>query len=415
MTDAWDMLSELQSNAIADSAQITAEVSAQADGKPQEAEQASQEDKALPENSSPAGQKDFHFLTADELEEWPDPEWWLYNMFPKYGLGQLYGDSGAGKSFIAIDLAHALSTGSNWFGWEFVPDEKGKHPHVFYLALEGASGVKRRVQALQKREADIRNREHYSIPDFHFSKTNFDITNEDDLGALTQQVVSLSGGVPPVVIVDTQQQSMPALDFSSSQHMSLVVKMASQLQKAINGFVLLVAHFPKTGDPKKGAFGSIVQKGVMEWQCYVEQIDGTEIRRFITTKIKDGVDGEARGFALCVRNLGVDIYGKPITSCTVERATIPQELKLTKKQLEMLESLEGAYMAEEKDFSELLPFEAWKKYVASEYDLDGEKLRTTLNNWRRTLIKAKVMAVIKDNIKLLKNTGSGQACKSCKP
>lgn len=367
--------------------------------------QAGQKEDKQESFSLPAGAKDFQIVTADDLDTWQDPEWWLHSLFPKYGVGQLYGDSGAGKSFVAIDLAHALATGSNWFGWEFIPDD-GRHPHVIYMALEGSSGVKLRINALKKREAERRGLQRYTMPDFHLSKVSLDITNLQDVDALAKQINALSGGVPPVVIIDTMQQSMPALDFSASKDMSLVVKKAMELQTAINGFVLLVAHMAKSGDPSKGSFGSIVQKGIMDLQIYVEKIEGSKIRKFTVMKLKDGIDGEVRGFSLCERSLGQDKYGKPLSSATVERETVPQDLKVTKTQLEMLQSLESAYLAEGKQFTEPLDFDAWKRVIATDYDIDGEKLRNKANNWKRTLHRIHVIDVQGNSIRLLKNTGS---------
>lgn len=356
-------------------------------------------------SSIPAGSKDFEFISADDVDTWQDPEWWLYQMFPKYGVGQLYGDSGAGKSFLVLDLAHALVTGSNWFGWQFIADE-GRHPHVFYLALEGSHGVKLRIKALQKREAERLGRKSYPLPDLHLSKISLDITNHHDIDALAKQIIALSGGVPPVVIIDTLQQSMPALDFSSSKDMSLVMAKAQELQAATKGFVLLVAHLAKGGDPRKGAFGSVVQKGVMDWQVYVEKVDGTNIRKFTIAKLKDGIDGDMRGFSLCERMLGQDRYGKPQKSATVERETVPDELHVTKTQLEMLKSLESVYLAEGKKVGELVAFDAWKDALAVEYDLEGDALRTKANNWKRTLCQIGVIDTPGKDVKLLKTTGS---------
>jgi hypothetical protein len=52
----------------------------------------------------------------------------------------------AGKSFIALDLAHSLATGRNWFGVE--PDDRGGT--IFLFAGTEGSGFEQRLAALQE-------------------------------------------------------------------------------------------------------------------------------------------------------------------------------------------------------------------------------------------------------------------------
>ena len=50
--------------------------------------------------SASRGSSKFTLLTTDELEALPDPEWLIEGILPSGGLGVLYGQPGAGKSFL---------------------------------------------------------------------------------------------------------------------------------------------------------------------------------------------------------------------------------------------------------------------------------------------------------------------------
>ena len=43
------------------------------------------------------------------------PEWLVDQMLPKVDLAMIYGAPSAGKSFVALDLAFAVSCGFTWF------------------------------------------------------------------------------------------------------------------------------------------------------------------------------------------------------------------------------------------------------------------------------------------------------------
>ena len=61
--------------------------------------------------------------------------------FAERWLGVLYGQPGAGKSFLALDWANHLSAGHQWFS------RNVKSGNVIYVCAEGATGLKPRVRA----------------------------------------------------------------------------------------------------------------------------------------------------------------------------------------------------------------------------------------------------------------------------
>src|SRR5688572_3923506 len=94
-------------------------------------------------------QERLKLYSIGELFALPEPQWLIRDIMPTPGLCLLYGASGYGKSFVAIDLAMSVATGRDWMG-QF-PVEQGA---VVYIAAEGLSGIKKRVAAWQTHHTD---------------------------------------------------------------------------------------------------------------------------------------------------------------------------------------------------------------------------------------------------------------------
>ena len=82
----------------------------------------------------------FSLVRLDSVEVKPT-SWIVRNLVEADSFCCLYGDSGAGKSFLAIELAACIATGTPFYG---LPVKKGP---VVYLAGEGRSGLARRFKA----------------------------------------------------------------------------------------------------------------------------------------------------------------------------------------------------------------------------------------------------------------------------
>jgi hypothetical protein len=84
----------------------------------------------------------FPILTMDQLAALPDPEWLIADLVVTDSLCTLYGPFRSYKSFVALDWALCLATGTDWCG------RKAKRSDVLYIAGEGVGGLKLRVAAL---------------------------------------------------------------------------------------------------------------------------------------------------------------------------------------------------------------------------------------------------------------------------
>ena len=80
-------------------------------------------------------------LKLDELRELPQPDTLVSGLLDLDSLAVLYGPPKAYKSFVALDWALSVATGSWWQGRRVEPC------HVLYVAAEGVSGLWARVDA----------------------------------------------------------------------------------------------------------------------------------------------------------------------------------------------------------------------------------------------------------------------------
>ncbi|MBV2181789.1 MAG: AAA family ATPase [Castellaniella sp.] len=86
----------------------------------------------------------FRLLGRDDLRKLPDLEWMVDGVLPMDGIGLVIGQSGAGKSFVTLDLLARVSLGLPWFGHDC------RRRQTVYVGLEGRAGIKRRIETWER-------------------------------------------------------------------------------------------------------------------------------------------------------------------------------------------------------------------------------------------------------------------------
>ena len=84
-----------------------------------------------------------HLLSLNDLVRLRAPEWLVDGLVGENALVELFGKPGAGKSFLALDLAMSVATGEQWLG------QTTKQGDVVYVYAEGTTGLKYRAAAWQ--------------------------------------------------------------------------------------------------------------------------------------------------------------------------------------------------------------------------------------------------------------------------
>ena len=248
-------------------------------------------------SSLAANDSRYQLLTPSAIYSLPTTAWRVKHVLPSAGLAAIYGPSGSGKSFLAMDLAAAIAKGATWFG------HKCHTAPVVYVMLEGVGGLRNRVSALERAKG--------SLPEqFMVLAQPFQLTTAQD-------VADLGAIIPPgaVVFIDTLNRAAPTSDENSSKEMGAILEAAKQLQIASGGLIVAVHHTGK--DPSKGMRGHSSLHAALD--AAIEVTRTPQARSWHLAKAKDGEDGKALAFKLIPHVLGVDDDGEGISSCSVEQ------------------------------------------------------------------------------------------------
>lgn len=257
---------------------------------------------------APPRRRRFQAVPAHEFAAGRPMEWFIKDVLPRAGLGVIYGASTAGKSFIALDMVACVGLGMTWKG------HKTKPGKVVYVAAEGASGFRLRLNALSQ---------HIGVPMERIGQV-VDVISEapnlfgaEDAEELTQELCLVDADL---VVVDTLARTMVGGDENSAQDMSVLVARCEKISRATGAMVILVHHSGK--DAAKGARGSSALKAAADFEAEVSR-DGDH-RQLKISKLKDGEDGAVFDFRLKVIDLGVDDELDKVSSCAIEYVDAPK-------------------------------------------------------------------------------------------
>ena len=242
------------------------------------------------------------------LEDQDAQSWLIKGVLPQAELGILFGASGSGKTFVALDIAFAVSMGLPWRGRRV---KKGK---VVIIAAEGGSGIKRRGKAYTAYHGiDLRDAHN-----LHVIKAAPTFLDGEDIAEVIAQIEAL--GDVSLIIVDTLAQVTPGANENTSEDMGRALANLRLLHAMSKAMVLAVHHAGK--DLSKGSRGWSGLKAAADVQIEVLRHDDGN-REIHIEKMKDGEDGLRWAFKLDVVELGIDEDGDVVSSCVAIEAEMP--------------------------------------------------------------------------------------------
>lgn len=186
-------------------------------------------------------QRRYRFLTDEEVEQMPPPAWLIGGFLVADTLAVLYGEFGTYKSFLALDWALCVATGSAWHG------QPVKQGPVVYVAGEGLGGLGKRIRAWKLAHGWTGG----SVP-IHLLGEAPQFLRAADVGALQEAIADLSEP-PALIIVDTLARSLVGGDENSAMDMGLAVAAAESLRTATGATVALIHHKPKGANGTRGS------------------------------------------------------------------------------------------------------------------------------------------------------------------
>jgi RecA/RadA recombinase len=226
--------------------------------------------------------------------------WLIKGVLPRAKLGILFGASGSGKTFVALDLAFSVARGVAW------RTRRTMRARVVVIAAEGGSGLGKRGQAYAQHHGfDLR-----TVHDLHIITAAPNFLDGDDISEVIAEIKNL--GEVDLIIIDTLAQVTPGANENTSEDMGRALGNINLLHDATGAMNLAVHHAGK--DLSKGSRGWSGIKAAADVQIEVlRHEDGR--REIVIEKMKDGEDGVRWGFKLETILLGLDDDGDDITSC----------------------------------------------------------------------------------------------------
>ena len=233
--------------------------------------------------------------------------WLIEGLIEIPSTGGIIGASGAGKSFVAIDLAANVAEGTEWAGR---PVTAGP---TFYIAQEGKPGVVRRGKAwrVSRGLAALPDNLFVSISRIELNESG-GLEVENEVGRLAEQ----AGGPPVLIVVDTMARALPGeADENSAKDVGAFLNVVDRLRDAFNCVVLIVHHVGHSEAATKRARGSSVFKAALDFEILVTKKN--KVHTVEWTKMKDGEEPPPQEFALEKISLGVNEAGKPVRPSAV--------------------------------------------------------------------------------------------------
>lgn len=223
------------------------------------------------------------------------------------------GESEAGKTFLAIDVAMRIALGLPVFGRRTKPGLV-----IYQIGESGDSLLDLRIPAwIAHFGKDLPERVPFVVLPASVNLWIDDPRAKDGTEELLSAIAGIKADYPDIphvgTFVDTWSQAFRGGDEISGRDVGRVLGNAQRIAKDTGSHVAIIHHFPKGGTNLRG-HGSL--KADVNSVALVSMDAQTKVRTIRFDKLKDGEKGEMQ-FELKQVRLGEREDGKPITSCIV--------------------------------------------------------------------------------------------------
>jgi hypothetical protein len=243
----------------------------------------------------------FKLHSVNDLMTLPEPEWLVQNIFTDRAFVTVYGPSGDGKSFLALDWALSIATGSSW------QEREVKQGAVVYVAAEGGRAIKNRVAAWMQEHGLAK------VPDAFFLLEGIQVRDSEELAALITRLDE-HPVKPRLIVLDTFARCFVGGEENSAKEVGEFIDGVGRLQDATGAAVLLVHHTGKGGSEMER--GSSALRGAADVMVKVFKEKG--IVTVSNNKQKDAPDFE--DIKLRLQQIQVNLE-QATTSCVLVAVT----------------------------------------------------------------------------------------------
>lgn len=264
-------------------------------------------DKVKPKADGTVNVDDEFMPIGDFIASPPDSSYRIKNVLPASGIGQVFGCSHVGKSFVLIDLACHVALGWDWHG------HKTKKTSVLYIAAEGIAGLKLRFRAW------FQDHNVEPPPNLRIRTIPADLSVADTTAAIAERMARLPER-PGLVLIDTFATNFGPGSENDVEDMGAAIAGLHTLKG--DGLILSV-HHTGHGDKTRGRGHSSLFAALDVELCVTQDVD----KRILVghTKLRDG-DKKERIAAFELRKVSLpwaDEDGDPLNSAVLVKADIP--------------------------------------------------------------------------------------------
>jgi hypothetical protein len=286
--------------------------------------------------------RDFYLTKATSFLEQPAPlAWVIKDWIPANGLSMIYGESGAGKTFITLDMACHVACGIDWHGRRVKPGV------VVYLCGEGNYGLKQRVTGWAKFYG-IRNLDNLIV-----SNRAFDLNMRTEEG-IVKAVRELTDREVSLVVIDTLNNHMDG-DENLAKDTRKLVNACKQLILDLRCAVALNHHVGHGVEAKMRARGSSAWKASLDSSILVS--NKKDLIEITSTKMKDAVSPDPIYGELCEVELDWrNEEGERERSAIFRLSDAPPVLRKEPAVINHVKTLSEAWRASGAEYSEDKPY-----------------------------------------------------------
>lgn len=245
---------------------------------------------------NPQPESPFKLYHASEIDSLPSVQWLIEREIPAKSLTVLYGASGTGKSFVALDYALRIA--------QSVP--------VLYIAAEGETGYRDRKNAWI---AHFRQK----VGALYFCFQAVHMLDIAEVQSFLEAIHRLS---PGLVILDTLARCMLGGDENSARDMGQFIEMCGLIRQQLGAAVLVVHHTSKSGNAERGssalrgACDSMIElnndDGVITLSCSKSKDASPFPKRYLRL-INVQLSPERSSCVVLPSERVIDVKGQPLT------------------------------------------------------------------------------------------------------
>lgn len=222
----------------------------------------------------------YKLLSRMDLRAMPDPEWLIHGTLPADSFTVIYGAPGAGKSFMALDMACSVASGHTLHGAQV------RRGQVLVAVGEGLRGMKPREEAWSlahlEADADALDKNLHILP----KAVHLLEPKDADMLVNTAEYLADTGDEPlRLVIIDTWARALVGGDENSAKDTGIAIDVCERIRERTGATVLIVHHTGADGQRERG---STALRGAADTSIAMTKDESSGIILMEVKKMKDG-------------------------------------------------------------------------------------------------------------------------------